>query len=70
MPLRSTAVSRVLKQGFPPLLNPAVENTKCTLRTDIESNKSRDLARKTIAVISAKEPIHTTALTIGTERRS
>ena len=31
MPLRNTAVSSALGQGFLPPLNPAVENTACTL---------------------------------------
>ena len=39
MPLRSAAVSHVFRHGFPPLLNPAVEKTTCTLRTDTDITK-------------------------------
>ena len=53
MPLRSAAISRVLGLGFPPPLNPAVENATSTLRTDTDSNESWDLAHETISVISA-----------------
>ena len=38
MPLRTATVSHVLGHGFPPPLNPAVEKTTCTLRTDITEN--------------------------------
>ena len=31
--------------GFPLPLNPAVENVKCTLRTDTDGNESWDLTR-------------------------
>ena len=51
MPLRSAAVSRILRHGFPPPLNPGVQRTTCTRRTDI--TKSRDLAHKTRVVLSA-----------------
>ena len=59
MPKSSATVSRVLGRGFPPPLNPAVDNTASTLRTDTDSNKSRDLARKTRVVLSAIKPKHT-----------
>ena len=39
--------------GFPPPLNPAVQNTTCTLHTDTDSTESWDLAHETIAVVSA-----------------
>ena len=58
MPLHRVAVSRVLEHSFPPLLNPAVKNTTCTLRTDTDSNESRDLAHKSRAVISAIKTIN------------
>ena len=54
-----TRFSRVLGHGFRPPLNPTVENTRCTLRTDTEINESWDLAHKTTEVISAIKPIHT-----------
>ena len=42
-----------LGHGFHPPLNPAAENTTCTLRTDTDSTESWDLAHKTRVVISA-----------------
>ena len=51
-------VSRVLGRGFPLPLNPAVENTTCTLRTDTDSNRSWDMTHKTIAVINVVKSIH------------
>ena len=52
-PQESPAVSRVLGHGYPPPLDPAVENTTCTLRTDTDNTESQNLEHKTIAVISA-----------------
>ena len=40
MPFRSAAVSHVLGHGVSPPLNPVVENTIFTLRTDTDSNES------------------------------
>ena len=40
MPRRSATVSRVVGGDFPPPLNPAVENTTCTLSTNTDSNDS------------------------------
>ena len=37
MPLRNAAVSRVLRHGFPPPLNPSVENTTRALRTNTDT---------------------------------
>ena len=65
MPLRRVAVSHVLAHGFLPPLNPSIENTTSTLRTDTDSNESGDLAYKTRVVISAAKPntyIHTPLL--------
>ena len=45
-------ISRVVGHGFPPYLNPAVENTTCTLRIDTDGDEFSDLAHKTMAVIS------------------
>ena len=59
MPLRSTALSLILRDGFSPALNPAVDKTTCTLRTDTDIAKSRDLAHKTRVVISAIKQIRT-----------
>ena len=53
MPLRSAAVLRVLRHGFPPPSNPGVERTTRTLRTDTDITKPRDLAHKTRVVASA-----------------
>ena len=39
MPLDGAAVVRVLWHDFPQLLNPAIENMACTLRTDIFTNE-------------------------------
>ena len=49
----------VLGHCFTPPLNPVVENTTCTLRTDTDSNESWDLEHKTRAVVSALKPINT-----------
>ena len=65
MPFRSATGSRVLGRGFPPPLNPAVENTTCTLCTDADSIESWDLAHRTIAVKSAIKTyiyIHTSSI--------
>ena len=51
--------SRVFRHGFPPPLNPEVERTTCTLRTDTEITKSWDLAHKTRVVVSAIKKTHT-----------
>ena len=53
MPLRSAVVSRVLRYGFPPSSNPAVENATCTLRAYADINKFWDQVHKTRVVISA-----------------
>ena len=58
MPLRSAAVSRVLRQGFLMPLN-RVEKTTYNLRTDTDITKFWDLAHKTRAVTSAIKHIHT-----------
>ena len=50
---------------FPPPLNPAVENTTCTLRTDTDSNVSWYLAHKIMAVIGSVKPIRTNKLPNG-----
>ena len=61
MPLGSAVVSRVLGHDFPPPLNPADENTTCTLLTDtdIDSTESRDVVHKIKAVIIAIKLMHT-----------
>ena len=54
--LQSAAVSRVLGHSFRPfavIKSSRVENTTCTLCTDININESRDLAHETGVVRSA-----------------